>query len=510
MLTRRQLVARGLAAGALAALPGAGCGLTRGAGAGAGAWGASWVNDIHSGLNRTRVAGIARPASLDEVVALVVRARRQGRALSIAGGRHAMGGQQFGTDTLLLDASRLAGIGEFDAVRGQVEVGAGTQWPQLVEELAARQAGATRGPGAPPVWGIVQKQTGADRLSIGGSLSANVHGRGLTLRPFVQDIEAFTLVDARGEPRRCSRRENPELFALAIGGYGLFGVITSVRLRLAPRVKLRRVVELGQLAALPTRFAARIAQGYAFGDFQFATDLVGEQGLRDGVFSCYLPVPDEVPVPEGQRELRREDWLELLALGHRDRAAAFRRYSEYYLSTDGQIDFSDTHQLSEYIDDYHAVLGARLAGQQGGGEMITEIYVPRDELPAFMEEARADLRAGAADLIYGTVRLIERDDETLLAWARQPWACVIFNLHTERDEAALAATAGRFRQLIERARRRGGSYYLTYHRWASREQVLACHPKIVEFLAAKEHHDPEGRFASDWWRHHRALCAGAP
>ena len=38
-------------------------------------------------------------------------------------------------------------------------------------------------------------------------------------------------------------------------------------------------------------------------------------------------------------------------------------------------------------------------------------------------------------MIYGTVRLIERDDETVLAWAREPWACIIFNLHVDHTPA---------------------------------------------------------------------------
>ncbi len=42
-------------------------------------------------------------------------------------------------------------------------------------------------------WGIVQKQTGADRLTLGGALGANIHGRGLKLRPFIGDVEAFSL-----------------------------------------------------------------------------------------------------------------------------------------------------------------------------------------------------------------------------------------------------------------------------------------------------------------------------
>ena len=61
------------------------------------------VNDVHSRLNETRVAAIATPHSVAEVQQVVRRAAKDGRAISIAGGRHAMGGQQFGTDTLLID-----------------------------------------------------------------------------------------------------------------------------------------------------------------------------------------------------------------------------------------------------------------------------------------------------------------------------------------------------------------------------------------------------------------------
>ena len=49
--------------------------------------------------------------------------------------------------------------------------------------------------------------------------------------------------------------------------------------------------------------------------------------------------------------------------------------------------------------------------------MISEIYVPRAALADFLAEAREDFRANAVNLIYGTVRLIERDDESFLAWA---------------------------------------------------------------------------------------------
>src|SRR5580700_4999229 len=39
--------------------------------------------------------------------------------------------------------------------------------------------------------GIRQRQTGADRLTIGGAIGANIHGRVLTSPPFVDDLESL-------------------------------------------------------------------------------------------------------------------------------------------------------------------------------------------------------------------------------------------------------------------------------------------------------------------------------
>ncbi len=98
-----------------------------------------------------------------------------------------MGGQQFASGAVLIDTRPMQRELRLDARRGIVEADAGIQWPELVERLIAMQKGRAR------QWGIVQKQTGADRLTLGGALGANIHGRGLKLRPFIGDVEAFSL-----------------------------------------------------------------------------------------------------------------------------------------------------------------------------------------------------------------------------------------------------------------------------------------------------------------------------
>ena len=457
------------------------------------------VNDIHSQLNETRVLCVERPTSLADLQRLVRTAKKDGRAISIAGGRHAMGGQQFGADTMLIDMRGLQSVIGFDEQKGLVHVDAGLQWTPLVTHLLNCQAGA------PKPWGIIQKQTGADRLTLGGSLAANVHGRGLKLKPFIGDVESFILVDANGDPRTCSRRENPELFSLAIGGYGLFGIVAQVTLRLSRRCKLQRVVTIEKLDDVPAAFSRRIAEGCTYGDFQYSIAADSDDYLREGVFSCYRPVAQDVAMPQGQRELKNDDWRNLLCLAHSDKRRGFDQYKKHYLATSGQIYWSDTHQLSDYVDDYHCEVDRKTSAQCRGTEMITEIYVPRPDLPAFLTKVREDFERNSVNLIYGTVRLIERDDESFLAWASKPYACIIFNLHVDHTGPGREKAARGFCGLIDRAIDMGGSYYLTYHRWATRRQVETCYPRFAEFLKLKRKYDPTERFQSDWYRHYRKM-----
>ena len=460
------------------------------------------LNDVQSALNPTRVRRLVQPTSVEDVVAAVRSAAVEGAAVATSGSRHSMGGQQFATDGVQVDMQGMRRVLSLDVERGIVDVEAGIEWSQLLDELVAMQAGSER------QWGIRQKQTGSDHLSIGGALASNVHGRGLRQRPIVADVESFTLVDAGGEVVDVGRASHPDLFGLVIGGYGLFGVVTSVRLRLAPRQLVRRDVTLIRAAELMDTFDARIAAGYTFGDCQFSIDERSDDFLDLGILSCYRPDSEAREIPDGQRALSLTEWGRLLSLTHVDRAAAAQAYTAHYLATDGQLYWSDLHQRSEYIGSYHRTLDQALGAERPGTEIITEIYVPRPELAGFLRDAARALRDGDPVLVYGTIRLVEQDDEAVLTWARKPWACIIFNLHTPHDAPGVERSAEAFRALIDLAIAHDGSYYLTYHRFARHDQLLRCHPHLPKFFAEKDRLDPDGRFQSDWYRHTRALVEG--
>src|SRR5215813_939354 len=456
-----------------------------------------WVNDVHSQLNRTRVRELLKPRTRDELAEIVRSASRKALPISVSGCRHSMGGQQFATDSICIDTRDLDRVISFDREHGLLEAEAGIQWPKLIRAYLDAQAGEKK------QWGIAQKQTGANTFTLGGSLSSNVHGRGLRMKPLISNIESFTLITGDGKSIPCSREENGELFRLAIGGYGLFGLAETVTLRLVSRQKLRRVVEIIPADDLPKRFEERIAQKFLYGDFQFSVDEKSPDFLQRGVFSCYEPISEDEPIV-AKKELRDDDWLQLLRLAYTDREEAFKRYSDYYLSTTGQTYWSDTNQLSAYLPNYAQKIHDEIGGDDSS-LIITEIYVPRPDLPCFLAKAANLLRSNRTTVIYGTVRLIEKDDESFLAWAKQPYACTIFNLLTLHTPNGIEAPARSFRGLIDLAIARGGSYYLTYHKFTKPEQVLACYPQFKEFLALKGKYDPVERFQSDWYRYYRKL-----
>ena len=122
------------------------------------------LNDVHSKLNATTVAELYYPESTDDVIKIIKHAKKNNQAISISGGRHAMGGQQFGEGTVHISMKKMNDVLAFDREKGIITIEAGIEWPQLINYLVTKQENTW------PQWGIVQKQTGGDHLSVGGSM----------------------------------------------------------------------------------------------------------------------------------------------------------------------------------------------------------------------------------------------------------------------------------------------------------------------------------------------------
>ena len=111
------------------------------------------VNDIHSQLNATMVRDIARPETA-EAVSGIPRRDRPAAHLSIDGGRHAMGGQQFASDRRIRH-ERSREEKPSSSCNGEIELEQEFSGRSCTD-ISSTQAGED-------VMAFVQKQTGATR-----------------------------------------------------------------------------------------------------------------------------------------------------------------------------------------------------------------------------------------------------------------------------------------------------------------------------------------------------------
>ena len=110
------------------------------------------VNDIHSQLNPIRVSSIVDIDSVTSLQDAVRKAAAEGSSVCVAGGRHAMGGQQFAAGATLLDMRRCSKVLGLDAANGHRRGRSGHH-----------VAGARRG--APAASGRRRRVSGASRRS---------------------------------------------------------------------------------------------------------------------------------------------------------------------------------------------------------------------------------------------------------------------------------------------------------------------------------------------------------
>ena len=208
-----------------------------------------------------------------------------------------MGGQQFGTDAVHLDMRGMTRVIDLDAEKGIVDVEAGIEWSELLDGLLAMQR-----TGPAPVGDPAEADRVATSCRSAAHWPSNIHGRGLTQRPIVDDVESFTLVDPTGEVHDVDRARDRSCSASSSAATACSASSPrSAAARAAADRPARR--HAGPVDELMTAFEERIAAGYMFGDCQFSIDERSDDFLRLGILSCYRPDESATAIPDGQRAL---------------------------------------------------------------------------------------------------------------------------------------------------------------------------------------------------------------
>src|SRR5207253_423033 len=176
------------------------------------------INDA-SCLNKTEIYGVVEVRSVEDIAKTLAFARDNKLAITTAGVRHSMGGHAFRKGGIVLDMRGFNKIVLNESSRS-VTVQPGATWHDIQNVLHPKFA--------------VKAMQSTDIFSVGGSISVNAHGMDHQAGAVENSIVSMRVMLPDGTIETLSRTQNPELYNLIVGGYGLFGIILDAELQIVP------------------------------------------------------------------------------------------------------------------------------------------------------------------------------------------------------------------------------------------------------------------------------------
>jgi FAD/FMN-containing dehydrogenase len=419
-------------------------------------------------------------AALLQIRALVRRAAANHEHVAISGAQHSMGGHVLYPGGVVLDMTGFHAL-RLNKERTLLTAGAGARWSEVIAFLD--HAGRS----------VAIMQSNND-FTVGGSVSVNCHGWQFDAPPIASSVESFRIVDPSGEVVLCSRSENPRLFALALGGYGLFGIILDVSLRVVPNEEYRADTH----RTSPERYA---------GDYDRLTRGNGGIGLAYGRISvapgsflndAVIVLFDRIPGTEGIADT-------LGGRGSSLKQAIFRasvgsglgKDIRWWLETVSGGENGRLPQVrNRILDDPSEWFANR---DPGATEILHEYFIPPGRLAQFVSLARPILLREHPDLLNITVRFVREDRDTVLAYARGDVFGLVMLFHMGRTAAEEAGMQRLTRELVDAALACDGTYYLPYRPHPTRDQLARSYPRAGEFFGEKRRFDPGEVFSNQFY-----------
>ena len=459
------------------------------------------VNDA-SCLDRTRVAGVVAPRSERQVADLLAYARATGLTISPAGVRHSMGGQAFRSGGIMLDLRDLNEI-EIHADRSTITVGAGATWHEIQKAIHPRFA--------------IKSMQSTDIFTVGGSISVDAHGMDHRAGAVMNSLRSIRIMLADGRIVTASPTEKPDLFRLAVGGYGLFGIILSADIEVVPNdvyTSGRELVSVNELPRTLGRLIADPSVRLMYAHMSTAPDTL----LDETLIYTYRKVPGEA-----SPDLSDVGWVKSrrLIMNLAKRSPAFqrlkwwaeknaeRRFEGCAVGRSAAIRSGEACFVSRNEPMHDSVLYLKDA-QNGDTNILQEYFLPRDQLLPFIEALRPIVRSERANLLNASVRVVGREGN-FLSYAPEPAYSVALYFNQRTDREGNARMERLTSDLINLAQAHGGRFFLPYQLYYTPQQLERSYPEIRDFFAEKRKWDPEGRFSNTWYeRYAPALGSSSP
>ncbi|MEI5893937.1 FAD-binding oxidoreductase [Bacillus cereus] len=433
----------------------------------------------------TKIKRVESATEEQSLINLVRDAKVSGEKISIAGMQHSQGGQTYYPNGTMLDMKGYNEILEFDPEKKRIRVQSGVTWNDIQKKIN-------------PYGLAVQVMQSQNIFTVGGSLSVNVHGRDIRHEALIDTVESFRLLMADGTVRNVSREENAELFPYVIGGYGLFGVILDVTLKLTDDELYEMHTKMLDYKEYTSYFKEKVKKDENVRMHLARISVAPNSFLKEMYVTDYVLAESQQRLEE-YSELKEENIIAapkfLLGLS---------RYSEWGKNTFWDIQRSYFERTDGQFETRNNVMRSDSAFMEyenpNRTEVLQEYFVPIDSFTEYIDDLRTILSEEELNLLNITIRYVEKNENAVLSYAKDDMFALVLLINQGRSENEIKQTEGIIRKMIDVTLKYHGSYYLPYYSYPTKDQLKKAYPRIEEFLQKKKDIDPEERFVNLFYR----------
>lgn len=451
-----------------------------------------FVNDA-SHLNKTAVYGVVQIKTEDDIRNALQYAREHNLKVTCAGQQHSMGGHTFTHGGLVLDL-RLFNRMQLDKEHKTVNLQSGVRWWQL-QQLLDKEGLS------------VKSMQSINIFSVGGTLSINAHGIDPAPGPIAPTVRSLRVMLSDGSIVRATPMENTELFRHVLGGYGLFGVILDVDLDVVDNEMYARSTVYMNFKDYPAYYRANAESNKDMGLIFGRLSVAPQSFLRETAVHAYTRTPFEGTFPA--MKPNTHNTLDRFIINFSKRGGA-GRWTRWMLEKYAEPRMHDCVTRNQAMNQKEVCLVSRneemyddmayLKNRLPDTDILQEYFIPYDRMPEFVDGLRDVVQRDKANLLNVTIRTVHKDTITSLPYAKEDMFGFVlyFNVgFNEEDNETLKKTTS---DLIDVAHRAGGTYYLPYQLFYTKEQLKSCYPEIDDFFAAKKKFDPIGLFSNKFYQ----------
>lgn len=447
-----------------------------------------YTNDA-SGLSLTKIDSIIDvPNSRVEIIEQLKKILNHSKAsripISIAGAKHSMGGHTMYPNGIVLNMRAYKEM-KIDTINNILTIGSGALWEDAIiyldkfnKSIAVMQAFSS--------------------FSIGGSISVNGHGWQKDLPPISSSVISFTLLNHNAEILNCSRTENAELFSLVIGGYGLFGIILDVKLKVVDN----EVLQFKYVRLSPENYIENYKKFVSsnpkvtlvFGRLRISN----KQFLEEATLNYFEKV-DEKPEQLSVNNQKNESSKRLVF-----RSTVNSEYGKrlrWDLETGiNKVSRNETFSRNDLLNDNVTLIENK---DTSSTDILHEYFIPERHFTNYINALKNVLPNQHIDLLNITIRGVYKDNDSYLNYAKENVFGFVFLFNQKKSEKDEEEMRKLTQQLAKIAIKFEGTYYLPYRLHIDRETFRTVYPQGREFFRLKLRYDPDEIFKNKFYDHYK-------